>query len=99
MCEVVDSIFGYSNHILNSASVFTEEVNSGLYRKYFSYSKLSAKSSGIKSRTLVNEEPYRVTERMTERTLVLCVNYISGNLVSLTAISALLEIIKSCKLC
>ena len=45
--KVVDAVFGNSNHILNSASVLTEEINSGLYREYFTYFELSAKATGI----------------------------------------------------
>ena len=62
MCEVVDAIFGDSNHVFNSASVLAEEVNSGLYGEYFTYVELSAKATGLESRALVDEETYGVSE-------------------------------------
>ena len=78
MSEVVNSIFGDSNHVLNSASVLTKEINTGLDGYDLACAKLSAKTAGIKPWTLVDKQTDRMAERVTEGALVLrnCINNI-----------------------
>ena len=94
MSEIMHTIFLNRHHILDSAAVLTEEVNSGLNRQNFAHSQRSAERLFSECRTLVNEETNRVTERMTKRTVILgnCIDNISCNLVCLACISACTKI-------
>ena len=90
MGKIVDSVGRNSHHILNSAAVFAKKIDAGLNGHYLTCAELSAKTARIKPRALVDKESHRMTERMTECSLVFRnrIYNITGDLVCLAAVCA-----------
>ena len=66
MSKIIYSILSYGNHILNTAAVFSEQVNTRLNGYYLPGSQGSFRRYSRKSRALVDKQTYAVTERMPE---------------------------------
>ena len=71
MSEIIHSVILDFYHILDTATVLTEEVDTRLDGEYLARAELSAEGTEGEAWCLMNEETDRVTQRVTECTVVL----------------------------